>query len=163
MGSRVTLTGGRPRAPEVPSDARPTPPPLGAARRLCPRPRRRRHVRECPRRPGARTRADGIRVSGDRHRRPPLRRLPLPPRAARRGTDRPGRGVVEWRHYRNPHSPVRGGPMRCRRCGYPLSKGQAACPDCGATEAARWWRRALVLALAGAALAAAFAALLLRG
>jgi hypothetical protein len=54
--------------------------------------------------------------------------------------------------------------MRCRQCGYQLLKGQASCPHCGATEAARrWWRRAFALALAGAALAAVFAALLLRG
>ena len=52
--------------------------------------------------------------------------------------------------------------MRCRRCGYPLLKGQA-CPNCGAAAAAWWWRRALALAIAAAALAGAFAAILLRG
>ena len=59
-------------------------------------------------------------------------------------------------------SSARGGPSHCRQCGYPSLNGQTACPNCGAAVA-RWWRRALVLALAGAALAAAFAALLLRG
>ena len=59
---------------------------------------------------------------------------------------------------------VRGDPMHCRRCGYPLLKGQATCTHCGAAEAARWWwRRAFVLILAGAALAATFAARFLRG
>lgn len=53
--------------------------------------------------------------------------------------------------------------MHCRRCGYQLLKGQTTCTHCGAAEAARWWRRAFALAIAGAALAAALAALLLRG
>src|SRR5947208_1134943 len=92
------------------------------------------------------------------------RSSPLDP--SRRGGDfAPGRshGVLDWRYSRNPLSPVRGGPMLCRQCGYRLLRLQTTCPSCGAREATRWWRRAFALALAGAALAAAFAALLLRG
>ena len=65
--------------------------------------------------------------------------------------------------YRNPLSPVWGGPMRCPQCGYLSLKGQATCPRCGEAAAARWWRRAFALAIAAAALAGAFAAILLRG